>query len=106
MVTQPLCSQTGRNVARRLGLGDLVLVVREDQIHAARVDVELGPRYDSHIATHSVCQPGRPRPHGVGHDGSPGLAPFHSVKSRSSRLPLATPSPWCTSSIWWPDSWP
>ena len=51
-----------------------------------------------------MCQPGRPRPHGVGHDGSPGLAPFHSVKSRSSRLPVATPSPWCTSSIRWPDS--
>ncbi len=32
-----------------------------------------GPRYASHIATHSVCQPGRPRPHGVGHDGSPEL---------------------------------
>ena len=40
----------------------------------------------SAIAEHSRCQPGRPRPHGVGHDGSPGLAAFHSVKSRGSRL--------------------
>ena len=38
-VVQP---EPGERVARGLGLGDLVLVVREDQIHAAGVDVELG----------------------------------------------------------------
>ena len=28
-----------------------------------------------------MCQPGRPAPQGLGHDGSPGLAPFQSAKS-------------------------
>ena len=45
------------------------------------------PRYLWAIAEHSRCQPGRPDPHGVSHCGSPGLAPFHSAKSRGSRLP-------------------
>ena len=76
----------GEAVAGRAGLGDLVLVVREDQVHPAAVDVEGGPRYLVAMAEHSRCQPGRPGPHGVSQDGSPGLAPFHRVKSRGSRL--------------------
>ena len=43
------------------------------------------------MAEHSRCQPGRPGPHGVSQDGSPGLAPFHRAKSRGSRLPVAAP---------------
>ena len=31
-----------------------------------------------------MCHPGRPRPHGLSHAGSPGLAPFHRAKSRGS----------------------
>ena len=89
-VVQP---EPGERVADGFGLGDLVLVVREDQVHSAAWMSNSAPRYASHIATHSVCQPGRPRPHGVGHDGSPGFSPFHRVKSRWSRLPVATPSP-------------
>ena len=52
------------------------------------------PRYLPAIAEHSRCQPGRPRPHGVGQDapGSPALAPFHSAKSRGSRLPRGSAS--------------
>ena len=41
------------------------------------------------------ASPGRPRPHGVGQDavsGSPGLWPFHSAKSRGSRLPRGSAS--------------
>ena len=38
------------------------------------------------IAEHSICQPGRPLPHGESHDGSPGLALFQSAKSSGSRL--------------------
>ena len=67
-----------------------------------------GPRYFVAMAEHSRCQPGRPRPHGVGHDGSPGLAAFHSAKSRGSRLrvsPTESPAA-CISSIRWPDSEP
>jgi len=30
---------------------------------------------------HSMCQPGRPPPHGLSHDGSPGFAAFQSAKS-------------------------
>ena len=39
------------------------------------------------IAEHSMCQPGRPGPIAVSHDGSPGFGPFHSAKSRTSSLP-------------------
>ncbi len=52
------------------------------------------------IAEHSMCQPGRPSPHGLSHDGSPGLADFHSAKSATCRFrsPPAPPSP-CIDSI-------
>ena len=46
----------------------------------------VAPRYLVAMAEHSRCQPGRPGPHGVSQDGSPGLAPFQSAKSRGSRL--------------------
>ena len=46
------------------------------------------PRRSSDITTHSVCQPGRPSPHGEGHAGSPGLAIFHRAKSIGVRLSL------------------
>mmetsp|Transcript_20993 Transcript_20993/g.65938 ORF Transcript_20993/g.65938 Transcript_20993/m.65938 type:complete len:285 (-) Transcript_20993:20-874(-) len=39
------------------------------------------------IAEHSMCQPGRPAPHGDSQLGSPAFAPFHSAKSRASRFP-------------------
>ena len=38
------------------------------------------------MAEHSMCQPGRPGPHGLSHAGSPGLAPFHRAKSPGLRL--------------------
>ena len=37
------------------------------------------------MAEHSKCQPGRPAPHGVGHDGSPGFAAFHNDKAAVSK---------------------
>ena len=40
------------------------------------------------MTTHSVCQPGRPSPHGDGQLGSSGLATFHSAKSAGWRLLL------------------
>ena len=67
----------------------------------------VGPRYLVDIAEHSRCQPGRPGPHGVSQDGSPGLAPFQSAKSRGSRLWLSSTSSaarMCSSR--WPDSSP
>ena len=46
-----------------------------------------GPRNFSAIAEHSMCQPGRPRPHGESHHvSSPSLFAFQSEKSRGSRL--------------------
>ena len=44
------------------------------------------PSRSSAITTHSVCQPGRPSPHGDGQLGSPGLAFFHSAKSTGERF--------------------
>jgi hypothetical protein len=74
-------------VAERARLRDLVLVVRELEVEPAAVDLEARPRYFSAIAEHSMCQPGRPRPHGESHHvSSPGLFAFHSAKSRGSSL--------------------
>ena len=74
-------------VAERPRLRELVLVVREDEVEPAAVDLELGPERFSAIAEHSMCQPGRPRPQGESHDvSSPGLFAFQSAKSRGSSL--------------------
>ena len=51
-----------------------------------------GPRWAMLMAEHSTCQPGRPGPIGVSQDGSPGLGPFHSAKSRTSSLPYSSAS--------------
>ena len=46
-----------------------------------------GPSAFSAIAEHSMCQPGRPRPHGESHDvSSPAFVAFQSAKSRGSSL--------------------
>ena len=85
------------------GLRDLVLVMREDEIDAAAMNVEdvlAGSSQASpppngvssfaiDIAEHSICQPGRPSaamPHGLGQPGSFGFEGFHSTKSIGSRL--------------------
>ena len=51
-----------------------------------------GPRWAMLIAEHSMCQPGRPGPIAVSHDGSPGFGPFHRAKSRTSSLPYSSAS--------------
>ena len=40
------------------------------------------------MTEHSICQPGRPGPHGDGQDGSPGLEAFHRAKSAADRRPV------------------
>jgi hypothetical protein len=35
------------------------------------------------ITEHSICHPGLPSPHGLGHFGSSGLLAFHKAKSKS-----------------------
>ena len=58
------------------------------------------PSSSSAIAEHSMCQPGRPRPHGESQAvSSPSFVAFQSAKSSGSCLRSApsTPSPW---SIW------
>ena len=59
------------------------------------------PSTDSAIAEHSMCQPGRPSPHGDGQAvSSPSLRPFHSAKSCGFSFSAASssPSPCCMSS--------
>ena len=51
-----------------------------------------GPMRVRTMALHSMCQPGRPRPQGLSHDGSPSLPAFHSTKSEGERLRLSTPT--------------
>jgi hypothetical protein len=61
-------------------LGDLVLVVGEDEVLAAAVDVEGLAEVLPLMAEHSMCQPGRPRPHGLSQPGSSsGRLPQHEV---------------------------
>ncbi len=55
------------------------------------------PSSSSAIAEHSMCQPGRPSPHGLGHQvSSPSLRVFQSAKSSGASLSSAAPasSPW------------
>ena len=56
-----------------------------------------GPRYLPAIAEHSMCQPGRPGPHGEGQEAVCGsdsfFHPFQRAKSRGSRLPRGSASP-------------
>ena len=80
--TEPLCTQCAANSSpERHGLRPLVLVVGEREVLAAAVEVEaLAEQVERHHDALGV--PARPAaPHGDGHDGSPGLAFFHSAKS-------------------------
>ena len=49
-----------------------------------------GPSSATAIAEHSMCQPGRPMPHGESQAGSPGFARFQSTKSSGSRFDSST----------------
>ena len=51
-----------------------------------------GPRCRIDIAEHSMCQPGRPGPIAVSHDGSPGFGPFQRAKSRMSSFAYSSAS--------------
>ena len=68
-------------------LRDLVLVVRKDQDRARRHGCRRSrPSVFSLIAEHSMCQPGRPRPHGLSQPGWSAFDGFHSTKSPGSLL--------------------
>ena len=59
------------------------------------------PSSSSAIAEHSMCQPGRPSPQGLGQAvSSPALRAFQSAKSSGSSLSSAAPasSPWSIAS--------
>src|SRR5690625_1814059 len=72
---------------------------------------KVSPRYLRAMAEHSKCQPGRPRPYGVGQEavaGSEALAAFHKAKSCGLRLSEASSSTvvrfsncWRVSSPYW-----
>jgi hypothetical protein len=51
-------------------LGDLVFMVREDQVEPAAMNIEVVAEIGGAIAEHSICQPGRPLPHGLSQPGS------------------------------------
>ena len=89
MVTQPLCSQYRANgVAGGLGLGDLVLVVREDAGRGRRRGCRTRRRGTASPSPSTRgASPGGRGPTASATSGSPGFAPFHSAKSRGSRLP-------------------
>jgi hypothetical protein len=43
------------------------------------------PKIALAITEHSMCQPGRPFPQGLGQEGSPGFEAFHTAKSEAWR---------------------
>jgi len=43
------------------------------------------PRIAVAMTEHSICHPGRPGPHGEGHEGSPDLEAFQIAKSELER---------------------
>ena len=56
------------------------------------------------MTTHSVCQPGRPGPHGEAHEGSEGFAFFQRAKSNGERFSsfTSTRAPERSESrLWW-----
>src|SRR5437867_6151986 len=61
------------------------------------------PRYLYAIALHSTCQPGRPSPQGLGHEGSSPFDRFHRAKSSGSSFGLVTAADSTTisSNFWW-----
>ena len=64
------------------------------------------PSADIAIAEHSICQPGRPSPHGDSQAASsPGFCAFHRAKSRGACF-FEVISSGCISSIFWPESAP
>ena len=82
-----------RLAGRRLALGDLVLVMREDQVDPAGVDVERRARGASCSSPSTRCASrAGPRPIAVSHEGSPGFGPFQSAKSRTSSLAYSSAS--------------
>jgi hypothetical protein len=50
----------------------------------------VAPRCVTVMAEHSMCQPGRPFPHGDSQKGSAGFADFHSAKSAGFFLRSST----------------
>ncbi len=92
MLTMPLCIQT---VANGTPVTASVWAISYSWCGKIRSSPppwmsNVWPRYSMAMAEHSMCQPGRPGPHGLGQDGSPGLAAFHSAKSRGSRFRSST----------------
>ena len=87
-VMQPDIGHHGRPEAAAR-LGDLVLVVREDEVEPAGMDVEhlaeMGPRHRRALDV-PARPPGSAMPQGEGQDGSPGFAGFQSTKSSGERL--------------------
>ena len=67
-------------------LRPLVLVVGEHEVEAAAVDVEARAEKRRRIAEHSMCQPGRPSPQGLGQTARPAWRPS------TGRSRAATPS--------------
>lgn len=47
---------------------------------------KLSPQIAEAITEHSICHPGRPRPQGLSHHGSPGLEAFQRAKSVGRRF--------------------
>ena len=88
--SMPVCIHRSTNGARRwpLGLRDLGLVVREDEVAAAAVDLESACRDTScHRGTLDVPARDAPGPTATSQEGSSGSERCQSTKSSGSRFP-------------------
>lgn len=65
-------------------LRNFIFMVREFQIATAAMNIDWQTQMLSAIAEHSMCQPGRPRPHGLSQPGCSALDGFHRTKSAGS----------------------
>src|SRR6185436_7662337 len=109
-VTQPLCTQKSTN---RFPVAPSLCAISFSWCGKIKSSPppcksRVGPQYFMLIAEHSMCHPGRPGPHGLGQEGSPGLADFQSAKSSGSSLlsPTSTREPDCRSSMRFLESFP
>ena len=82
-------------------LDELVLVVGEDQVEAAAVDLEAWPSSSSPWPSTRCASPAGPVPTGFQAVSSPGLFAFQSAKSRGSSF-----SAFGSCSSTWSGRWP
>ncbi len=85
-VVQPVFCK--RFAVGRLALSNFIFMMRENQVFAAGMDINFVTEIFLDMTEHSMCQPGRPSPHGVSRKVRL-LFRFQRTKSIGSSLLIA-----------------